>query len=162
MNSASKRIDFLDSKAQDLEDRSRRNNLVIFGVPEIDNPRDEDCDKAICEILRKYQILDSGDTHGGLLERAHRLGKKKPEQGRPRPIIVCCGSFKDKQFILNNANRLKGSSYVIAEDFSKATLEVRRELVRKGKEAKNKCPAVQSYQVKYRRLVLKYLNPNTN
>ena len=135
--------------------------MVIFGVPESSTPSDEDYDRLVCEILCKHNILDSSDTHQGLLERAHRLGRKKQDQPRPRPIIVCCGSFKDKEFILHNSNRLKGTPYIIAEDFSKATLEIRRELVNKGKEAKAKFPAIQSYQIKYRRLTLKYFNSNT-
>ena len=151
----------MESKAQDLEDRSRRNNLIIFGVPENSSPAEEDCDRLVCEMLSKYNILDKDDCHRGLLERAHRLGRKVQDQPRPRPIIICCGSFKDKEFILHNSSKLKGTPYVIAEDFSKATLAIRRELVNKGKEAKAKLPAVQSYQIKYRRLILKYFNSNT-
>ena len=162
ISNANKRIEFLNSKAQDLEDRSRRNNLVFFGVPESDDPREENCDREIVEILKKYQIIDKSDAHAGLLERAHHLGRMKPDQVRPRPIIVCCGSFKDKEYILHNANKLKGSTYNIAEDFSKATLDIRRELVNKGKDAKEKHPNVQSFQVKYKRLILKYVNPTTN
>ena len=156
-----KKLNFLESKSQDLEDRSRRNNLVIFGVPESDNASSENCDTIVCEILRNHNILDRNDTHQGLLERAHRLGRKKPDQQRPRPIIFCCGSFKDKEFILHNSNRLKGTPYRMAEDFSRATLDIRRELVQKGKEAKAKLPAVQSFQLKYRRLILKYFNTKT-
>ena len=107
-------------------------------------------------------ILKREDTHPGLLERAHRLGKKKPNQDRPRPIIVCCSSFKDKEYILHNSNKLRGSPYAIAEDFSKATLDIRRQLVQKGKDAKSKLSSIQSFQVKYRRLVIKYLNTRTN
>ena len=153
----------LEDKTQDLEDRSRRNNLVIFGVPEETNTTTtEDCDKLICDLLRKHKVIDPEEAHAGLLERAHILGKKNPEQSKPRPIIVLCGSFKDKQYILYNSNKLKGTPYFIAEDYSKATLAIRRELVQKGNHAKERCPTVQSFQVKYKRLVLKYLNPNTN
>ena len=49
----------------------------------------------------------------------------------------------------------------LLSNFSRATLEIRRELVQKGKEAKAKLPAVQSFQVKYRRLILKYFNSKT-
>ena len=159
---ANKKVNLLEAKAQDLEDRSRRNNIVIFGVPENDNPRDENCDNLICNILREHNILDSKDTHQGLLERAQRLGQKKPDQVRPRPIIVCCGSFKDKEYILYNSHKLKGTRYTMVEDFCRATLDIRRELVLKGKEAKDKSPAVQSFQLKYKRLILKYVNPATN
>ena len=107
-------------------------------------------------------MINSEEAHPGLLERAHRLGKKKSAQEKPRPIIVLCGSFKDKQYILCNANKLKGTPFYISEDFSKATLAIRRELVRKGNMAKERCPAVQSFQIRYKRLVLKYLNRNTN
>ena len=152
----------LEDKTQDLEDCSRRNNLVIFGVPEDTNTTTEDCDKVICDLLRKHKIIDPEDAHAGLLERAHRLGKKNREQSKPRPIIVLCGSFKDKQYILQNSNKLKGTRYFISEDYSKATLAIRRELVQKGNYAKEKCSRVQSFQVKYKRLVLKYVNPNSD
>lgn len=157
-----KQLEYLDAKTQDLEDRSRRNNLVIFGVPEAANDLNEDCDKLICNLLQKHKVIDNEEAHPGLLERAHRLGKKKHEQEKPRPIIVCCGSFKDKQYILRNSNKLKGTQFSISEDFSKATLAIRRELVNKGKEAKNENPAIQGFQVKYKRLVIKYLNPTSN
>ena len=157
-----KKLNFLEEKTQDLEDRSRRTNLVVFGVPENKSSTFEDCDKVVCNILGQYGILESEDIHRGLLERAHRLGKKKTDQTRPRPIIVCCGSYKDKEYILHNANKLKGTPYIISEDFSKATLDIRRQLVNKGKEAKQKCPAVQGFQLKYKRLILKYINPKTN
>ena len=160
MTHASNKMNFLETKTQDLEDRSRRNNLVFFGIPESSNT--EDCDAIICDILHKTKILDDKDVHPGLLERAHRLGRKKPGNNRPRPIIICCGSFKDKEFILNNSKKLKDTGYTVSEDFSRATLDIRRELVRKGKEAKTKLPSVVSFQLKYRRLVLKYQDPTTN
>ena len=159
---AGKKIESLELKTHDLEDRSRRCNLVIFGVPEVSHNSEENCDKKVCGILANYGILDKKDAHEGLLERAHRLGRKKHEATRPRPIIVCCGSFKDKQYIIDNSKKLKGSPYFIAEDFSRATLEIRRKLVQKGNDAKEKCPSVKSFSVKYKRLVLNYQNPNTN
>ena len=90
------------------------------------------------------------------------MGKKTADKTRPRPIIVCCGSFKDKEYILHNSKKLKGSPYTISEDFSKATLDIRQKLVQKGKEAKEKLPEVQSFVIKYRRLVLTYLNSTNN
>ena len=158
---ANKQINFLESKTQDLEDRSGRCNLIIFGVPEAPNVSEEDCDRKICSLLGNYGILDKKDVHQGLLERAHRLGRRKTENSRPRPIIVCCGSYKDKEYILQNSKKLKGTPYSIAEDFSRPTLEIRRKLVQKGKEAKEKFPSVKSFTIKYKRLVLHYLNPNT-
>ena len=60
---ADKKIAFLESKAQDLEDRSRRCNLIFFGVPEVASTTFEDCDKTICNILKNHGILSNSDAH---------------------------------------------------------------------------------------------------
>ena len=52
----------LADKLDDLEDRNRRNNLVIFGGPESKN---EDCRKAVTDYLF-FEGISKGDV---LIER---------------------------------------------------------------------------------------------
>ena len=159
---ATKSISELTEKSNDLEDRSRRNNLVFFGIPELgDKQNTEDCNKLITKILASKNILSLGDSDI-VFDRAHRLGPKKEDQTRPRPIIVRVTFYKDKLHILENANRFRDTPYSVSEDFSKETLSIRRQLVSQAKSAKLKCSAIKHFKLKYKRLVLTYVNPDTD
>ena len=156
-----KSIKQLAEKSNDLEDRSRRNNLVFFGIPELsDKQTTEDCDRLVTKILASKNILSLGDNDI-VFDRAHRLGPKKPDQTRPRPIIVRATFYKDKVHILENANRFRDTPYSVAEDFSKETLGIRRQLVAQAKTAKLKCSGIKYFKLKYKTLVLTYENPDT-
>ena len=43
-------------------------------------------------------------------------------------MICCLRNFKDKENILKNCRKLKGTNIFVSEDFSQETLEHRREL----------------------------------
>ncbi|KAH7979630.1 hypothetical protein HPB49_010219 [Dermacentor silvarum] len=60
------------------------------------------------------------------IERAHRLGKFQP--GKCRPLIAKFTLFKEKQQILSNAKKLKGSNISVSEDFSK-TVRMKRKFL---------------------------------
>ena len=157
-------VEQLNNKTTDLEDRSRRSNLVFFGVKELaDKKTTEDCEKLLTEILLKSGIID-GDPNvleGKLFDRAHRLGPRRDNAEKPRPIICKVTYFKDKEHILKNSYKLKNSPFNISEDFSKTTLTIRSELVAKAKIAKNNCKHIRNFRVNYRRLILKYEDPTT-
>ena len=92
-------ITFLQEKAHDLEDRSRRNNLVFFNIPEAaDKNARENCNDLITDILIRQGMVNK-DT-GNLFDRAHRLGPAKSNQTRPRPVIVRVTFYLDKVHIL--------------------------------------------------------------
>ena len=59
------------------------------------------------------------------VERAHTVGNK--QKSRKRAIIAKFGSFKDKQKVLSDTQKLKGTSININEDYSKETLEIKKE-----------------------------------
>ena len=65
------------------------------------------------------------------IERAHRvkLNDRDSNTNRHRTIVVKLLRFKDKTKIFQNANKLKGQNIFINNDFSKATLELRKELM---------------------------------
>ncbi|KAJ1138766.1 hypothetical protein NDU88_005147 [Pleurodeles waltl] len=73
-------------KITDLEDRSRRDNIRLFGIPE--NEEGPDVQAFLSSVLPKLTSL----TFDPPLEfqRAHRVGLKHPDgASRPRPIIAC-------------------------------------------------------------------------
>ena len=66
------------------------------------------------------------------VERAHRVGNK--EKNNKRTIVVKLASFKDKLKIISEARKLKGTNISINEDYSKETLEIRKEKWKEVKE----------------------------
>ena len=65
------------------------------------------------------------------IDRAHRVKRNSrgSNTNRPRTIVVKLLRFKDKTKIFQNANKLKGQNIFINNDFSKATLELREDLM---------------------------------
>ena len=162
----------LVDKASDLEGRSRRNNVIFYYIPEpsSDIKEPEDCDAKIMSLLKTRGFFEADYTLE--IDRAHRLGKKRQGiQDRPRPVIVRFSFFKDKEQVIKNGKLLKGSNFVVSEDFSKITLEIHRQLRNNAKEAKtaienddNQNLFISYYKVTYRRVVLTYKtkqNPNS-
>ena len=68
------------------------------------------------------------------LERAHRIPRKKRSHNKdkPRTMFFKLHSYEDKESIMRNVYQLKDTGYYINKDFSKATLNIRAELLGKG------------------------------
>ena len=64
--------------------------------------------------------------------RAHRVGNK--EKNNKRTIVLKLGSCKDKLKLISAARKLKGTNISINEDYSKETLEIRKEKWKEVKE----------------------------
>ncbi|XP_054933596.1 uncharacterized protein [Dermacentor andersoni] len=124
-NALVKRID-------DLENRSRRNNLIIRGIREDVNETEE--------ALRKKVNVDVFHTVLKLkidsVERIHRLGKR--QNGKDRAIILRLSDFRDKTKILRNCFMLRGKDISINEDFSKRIAEIRKQLWNSSSEERKR------------------------
>ncbi len=74
------------------------------------------------------------------IERAHCTGKLDPGSDRQQPTAVKFLNFKDKELILKKAKELRISApgVYINEDFSDAVREIRKELLPKLKEARDR------------------------
>ena len=154
-------INALREKTVDLEDRGRRNNLVFFGIEEALANETENCEGLVLtKVLVGSGVINEREINGEIFDRAHRLGPKKDGQGRPRPIIARFTHYKDKEAILRQSYKLKNTRYGIAEDFSKPTLQIRNELIAKGKAIRDQHDFVKGFKLKFTRLSLKYENPD--
>lgn len=98
-----KKTQLLSSKVEDLECRSRRNNVRILGIPE----KEEGSDPR--SYMEKW-IADNLDIPSPVLERAHRITSQKPDSA-PRTFIVKCLNYKDKESILRAARGKKEVMY---------------------------------------------------
>lgn len=105
----------LDERQDDLEQYSRRNCLLLLGVPETDSTEDEaGTEKAALDVfVKKLDVsINAGD-----IERTHRLGTRK--SGRNRPIIIKFWSYKSRAKIFTAKSKLKDSPLRIAESLTR-------------------------------------------
>lgn len=65
------------------------------------------------------------------IERSHRLGAYRPN--RNRPIIVKFISYKTKKKLLLASPELKGSAFLLSEDFSPTVRSSRARLLNHGR-----------------------------
>lgn len=105
-----------------LEDRSRKNNMIIFGVPEPDNETNDDVRSKVLEELFRGRLGVTVQT----AERINRLGKKREQ--RSRPIIMKFRDYNEKIEVFKNCHKLKGSSVSLQNDFCQETLRKRKQL----------------------------------
>ena len=165
INNEHKSVKEIVQKTVDLEDRSRRNNLIFYNIPEEQNTRErEQCEKKIYEELKKCGIQLNDQLHL-VFDRAHRLGKpKKPSEhsARPRPVIARFTYYREKVDILKMRRNFKHSAVNISEDYSKDTLAVHKQLVAHAKEAQMKLNTIKSFNITYRRVTLRYEPPSQN
>ena len=119
--------DQLCERLRDLEDRSRRDNLRIDGIAELENETWEQTEEILHNLVKEKLELENISV-----ERAHRVGNKGKND--KRTIVLKLASFKDKLKIISEARKLKGTNISINEDYSKETLEIRKEKWKEVKE----------------------------
>ena len=91
-------------------------------MKEIENETWEQTEGILQQIIRDILELE-----GITMERAHRVGNKSNERNTPRTIAAKFSSYKDTQTVLSIAKKIKGKKIYINEDYSKETLEIRKE-----------------------------------
>ena len=130
-----RRIKLLEYKSIDQEARSRRNNLIFRGFPEVLG--NDDCDA----IIRNF-LSDRLDMQDVAIQRAHRLGSLRGagQRRKSRPIIVCFRDYKDVQAILAEAHTLQGTDIGINRDYPDEIVKARSRLWADYKAEKPKYP----------------------
>ncbi|XP_077523665.1 uncharacterized protein LOC144134690 [Amblyomma americanum] len=130
-NNTNKLVLELTKKVDDLENRSRRNNIVIYGVKE--DPEEDSVElerKVNEEIFKKILGVEVNS-----IERIHRIGLKHAQ--RHRPIILRFFNYVDKTKVMSSCFKLKDTKVAISEDFSKHIRDIRAKLWRSAAEEKN-------------------------
>uniref|UniRef100_A0A3B5PZ48 L1 transposable element RRM domain-containing protein n=1 Tax=Xiphophorus maculatus TaxID=8083 RepID=A0A3B5PZ48_XIPMA len=114
----------LDSKCEDFETRSRRNDIRIIGLPEERNPVSAD---TISTLLKDAFGLEKEPV----VDRGHRSLQAKPKPGeRPRPIMARLHYHADCADILRRARaqqrvKVGDSTISIFPDFTVQTAKAR-------------------------------------
>uniref|UniRef100_A0A8C5M9B1 Uncharacterized protein n=1 Tax=Leptobrachium leishanense TaxID=445787 RepID=A0A8C5M9B1_9ANUR len=123
--------DALATKVADLEDRSRRNNMRIRGVPEAVGLAD-----LPAYLMEVFQLLlPSASLQDLLLDRAHRLPKAKHlSPDVPRDVIVRVHFYHIKESLMSAARKGPAlptpyANLLLFADLSAMTLAKRREFL---------------------------------
>ncbi|KAM9336985.1 uncharacterized protein ABDE67_020023 [Symphorus nematophorus] len=119
----------LKLKVDDLEGRSRRNNIKIIGIPE-----QEEGGKPteFVEALIPKLLGEDNFQSSVVIDRAHRTLRPPPPEGaRPRAIIARVHFYREKELILRlrRARELvyKGNKVLIFPDYTPEVMRQRRE-----------------------------------
>ena len=96
--------------ANENEQYSRRCNIRIFGLPELEN---ENCYEVVTEFCKTKLGCDLESCE---IDRTHRVGR--PRLGKQRAIIVkfCC--YQSKIKVMKCKRNLKGTSIYVNEDLT--------------------------------------------
>ncbi|RXN10108.1 LINE-1 type transposase domain-containing 1 [Labeo rohita] len=115
-------LDQLWDKVEDMENRSRRNNIRIVGIPE--GKEGQDTVRFLDGLIPN--LIDSSGRQLEI-ERAHRSPSQRPSStDRPRPILARFLRSADRDFVLRAA-RIKGNlswennNIMIFPDFARST-----------------------------------------
>ena len=129
MNALKNENKLLKQRVENQENYSRRNNLIIKGIPE---GWGQNVDQMVRSFMNDYFWV----PYDIAIERVHRLGKFTGNYDRPRPIIVRFVNFADRELVWNARHFLGKSGFGLDEDFSPDVQAVRRKLLPVYLEAK--------------------------
>ena len=129
-------IEDLGNKLDDLENRSRRNNLRFEGIPESPNETWQESESKIKHLISSH-VPEVGTDF--VIERAHRVGTPLSDS-KPRKIVARFLNYKDREAVFKAKKKLHGTNMFVNDDYSDRVITKRTELLPKLKEAIPKNP----------------------
>lgn len=106
-------------KVDDLEGRSKRQNVLFYGMDIEQNETNESLELRVKELLTdKLEMAEDVE-----FDRVHRTSDKPNA-----PVIAKCTFYKHKVSILKHKNKLKGSNIFVGEDYSQSVRDTRKKL----------------------------------
>lgn len=133
----------------DIEAQNLRHNLLFFALDEQpeggatgstggvtrseggvtgEKKDTENCTDKILDFCENLLRIENAKTNIKI-EKAFRLGKKKMDATKPRPIVVKFGKLEDREMVRSISNRLKGSKFGISPHYPQDVLERRKKLI---------------------------------
>ncbi|KAJ1099297.1 hypothetical protein NDU88_004399 [Pleurodeles waltl] len=99
-------IKILETRAEDAENRTRRSNLRLVGIPE-QTETSADSMESFLENWIKTTVAPEGLSAFFAIERAHRVPSTIPPlEARPRPIVAKLLHHRDRDYILSQTRQL--------------------------------------------------------
>ena len=127
-------IEDLGNKLDDLENRSRRNNLCFEGIPESPNETWQESESKIKHLISSHMPEVGTDF---VIERAHRVGRPRSDS-KPRKIVARFLNYKDRDAVFKAKKKLPGTNMFVNEYYFDRSIKKRTELMPKLKEARRK------------------------
>ena len=109
----------ISERVRIMEDFSKRNNIIIDGIPEQAQENSEKLQVAVSKLFSEKLGMPNVE-----FERCHRIGKESSDQ-KPRRTLLELSKFEDRQKCLKSSFKLKGSDIYVNEDISRATAKIR-------------------------------------
>ena len=113
-------LEKLREKLRYLEDQSHQCNIQIDGLDKYENERWVETEELLIETFSINLGLENVK-----IEKKCRVGD--PKVSTKRRTVSKLASYKDKRKVLSKCNRLKGTGIYINKDFSKETIEIRKQ-----------------------------------
>ena len=128
-------VELLEKKLEEMENRSKRNNIVIWNIPE-GVEKDSSCLALVTSILTEHMGLEEIEVMRAHRTRANIKQRQNFTSGAPltRPVHVYLLRYTAKEYILRNAaSKLKENPFheanlYISDDVSKSVREQRKKL----------------------------------
>jgi len=133
------------------ERKNRENNLVIYGIPELDSrSKDERKNHDNAKTLEVLKTCEP-NIQPEEIKRTIRLGKYDKEKTN-RPVLVTLQDSERKRKIFKGANALKETEELedvrLANDLTQAERENEKTLFEKAKEMEKNCEEGYIYKVR--------------
>lgn len=137
-------IQILNKKVNTLENITKQNNIIIHGLKETDTGYMQ-LSKTVKHLLEILEVkVENTD-----INKVHRIGRQK--EGKTRPVLISFTTYSKKIEILKNKKKVPENVY-ITEDFTKETLEKRKQLQEELKQEREKGNKV---YIKNNKLIIK-------
>lgn len=153
IDSLQNNITHLENKISSIENHTRKKNIRIDGISENNQENWEQTQIKVQKLID--ETLQLNDVK---VDFAHRISSK--DDIKPiKTIIARMSHDMDKDKILKNTWRLKGSNIYISEDLSELTLEKRKSKLPEMKKAKEEGKIA---YFKKDKLIIKNRRPDSN
>ena len=115
------KITLLESITDEMQRYSRKFNLRFVGIPEENDPRQENC------LAKVQHLIEENLEMVADIENAHRVGKSM--EGKPRHIIAKFLRRPERHLVLQRRNALKeNAGIMVFEDLIHKDLQARKRL----------------------------------
>ena len=113
----------LNSRVIDLQARSMRDNLIFYNIKESDR---EDTTEIIKDIIENTLGIENAKSIK--IDRSQRMGKKQAKRTTKQLAIVVAkfNYFLDKEQVLANARKFKGTGMAVLEQFPEEIAKERK------------------------------------
>lgn len=101
----------------DLQCRSMRDNIIIHGIPGTKNETHLQSGGLVKSFLADDLKLKPEEVQAIHFSRVHRIGKARPDQKQPRPIVAKVLDSKMKTTMMSRGKELKNTNYSISNQF---------------------------------------------